>query len=405
MSNANIAQNNSPYYVMEDVLDRLRLLKYQTNFCKPMNLKPLTPYYFTQQNSNPNEQFYYFTSLFTWLMKSMNVNFERPGQFDDPNAVSTNILNAIKEKNIPFDYGPNKIKQGYGDAIIYILVTLADKALESKKFVYQKPVHLSNDNPEEAEVDEDAEVTTDSIEEVISDDIENEDDMFIDNLTSFNNQSQVQEDESTIPIVSTKPAVDPTQWKLEVERAAPLLKIHITNDNKDWRVHLDQINIHNNKITSSLVDTKSKLERLHKEIEKTLEKISSRETYINTQFESQIEENREIQDQLSILKQKYMNSSANVNDLTNQLSQISEDLDNVKLMIDEFGNGMTDSKPLAEIKQSNVRLKNEIKQMNLRIGVIEHTLLSAKMKTKALSDFNAYGNNESLKSQMTYDII
>ncbi|OUM61606.1 hypothetical protein PIROE2DRAFT_12343 [Piromyces sp. E2] len=151
--------------------------------------------------------------------------------------------------------------------------------------------------------------------------------------------------------------------------------------------------------------TKSKLERLHKEIEKTLEKILSRETYINTQFESQIEENREIQDQLSILKQKYMSSSANVNDLTNQLSQISEDLDNVKLMIDEFGNGMTDSKPLAEIKQSNVRLKNEIKQMNLRIGVIEHTLLSAKMKTKALSDFNAYGNNESLKSQMTYDII
>jgi len=46
---------------------------------------------------------------------------------------------------------------------------------------------------------------------------------------------------------------------------------------------------------------------------------------------NQIEENREIQDQLSILKQKYMNSSANVNDLTNQLSQISEDLDNVKV--------------------------------------------------------------------------
>jgi len=48
------------------------------------------------------------------------------------------------------------------------------------------------------------------------------------------------------PAVSTNPTVDPTQWKLEVEKAAPLLKIHITNDNKDWRVHLDQINIHNN---------------------------------------------------------------------------------------------------------------------------------------------------------------
>jgi len=54
-------------------------------------------------------------------------------------------VNAIKENNISFDYGPNKIKQGYGEAIIYILVTLADKALESKKFVYQKPIHLSNE--------------------------------------------------------------------------------------------------------------------------------------------------------------------------------------------------------------------------------------------------------------------
>ena len=43
-------------------------------------------------------------------------------------------------------------------------------------------------------MDEDAEVTTDSIEEVISDEVENEDEMFIDNLP-FNNQSQVPEEE------------------------------------------------------------------------------------------------------------------------------------------------------------------------------------------------------------------
>ena len=62
-------------------------------------MKPLTPYYFTQQSSNPNEQFYYFTSLFTWLLKLMNINFERPGQFDDPNAVSTNICNNNNNNN------------------------------------------------------------------------------------------------------------------------------------------------------------------------------------------------------------------------------------------------------------------------------------------------------------------
>jgi estrogen-related receptor beta like 1 len=38
--------------------------------------------------------------------------------------------------------------------------------------------------------------------------------------------------------------VDPVQWKLEVERVAPLLKVTLANDNKDWRVHLQQLQFH-----------------------------------------------------------------------------------------------------------------------------------------------------------------
>lgn len=50
--------------------------------------------------------------------------------------------------------------------------------------------------------------------------------------------------------------------------------------------------------------------------------------------------------------------------------------------MDELGSGMTDSKPLLSIKQGTTRLKDEIKQMGLRIGVIENTLLHAKLKSK-----------------------
>ena len=70
---------------------------------------------------------------------------------------------------------------------------------------------------------------------------------------------------------------------------------------------------------------------LHGEIEKTLEKIASREKYINTQFEPQAEQYRGLQDQASGLKQKYTVSNSNVNELTNELSRISEELDTVKV--------------------------------------------------------------------------
>ncbi|KAJ1562358.1 Intraflagellar transport protein 57 [Nowakowskiella sp. JEL0078] len=179
-----------------------------------------------------------------------------------------------------------------------------------------------------------------------------------------------------------KPTVDPAEWKLEVERVTPMLKVHIPNDNKDWRIHLEQMHHHRQTISSSLGDTKTQLTKIQAEIEKTLEKISSREKYINTQFETQTEEYRALQDQLSDWKQKQGVASSHVTDLTIDLARISEELDQVKTRMDEIGSGMTDSKPLVNIKQGIARLKNEIKQMDLRIGVIEHTLMHAKLKHK-----------------------
>jgi hypothetical protein len=42
--------------------------------------------------------------------------------------------------------------------------------------------------------------------------------------------------------------VDPEEWRLEVERVTPLLKVSIQNDHKDWRLHLQQME-QNEKVT------------------------------------------------------------------------------------------------------------------------------------------------------------
>ena len=57
---------------------------------------------------------------------------------------------------------------------------------------------------------------------------------------------------------------------------------------KDWRAHYEQMHIHSEGITSSLSDTKGYLDKLHQEITKTLEKIASREKYINNQASQRV---------------------------------------------------------------------------------------------------------------------
>ena len=52
---------------------------------------------------------------------------------------------------------------------------------------------------------------------------------------------------------------------------------------QDWRAHYEQMHSYNDGIESTLSETKVYLDKLHQEISKTLEKISSREKYINNQ--------------------------------------------------------------------------------------------------------------------------
>ncbi len=149
------------------------------------------------------------------------------------------------------------------------------------------------------------------------------------------------------------PTATAEQHKLELERVTPqlLAKINLVNDNKDWRLHLQQTQHYYEQLkafdkkqaeedvrrstgrigSAQPPSIKTQLATIAGEIEKGLEKISSREKYINTQFENQTEEFRVLQDHLSSLKQKQQDSTSNLTQLSNELSRASEELDMLKV--------------------------------------------------------------------------
>ena len=65
------------------------------------------------------------------------------------------------------------------------------------------------------------------------------------------------------------------------------------------------------------------------------------------------------------------------------LSQIMDDIEAVKMEMEERGSSMTDGSPLVNIRKSLARVKTEITAMDVRIGVVEHTLLQARMKDRS----------------------
>lgn len=127
---------------------------------------------------------------------------------------------------------------------------------------------------------------------------------------------------------------DAEAWNLEVERVAPQLKVlsqflrllfflllslyefhycissiqfqvTVKVDSRDWRSHLEQMHTYRDGIEQALESTKSQLDKLHTDVSRTLEKISSREKYLNSQLEAPLADLRQLQDNLAATKEQY----------------------------------------------------------------------------------------------------
>ena len=67
--------------------------------------------------------------------------------------------------------------------------------------------------------------------------------------------------------------------------------------------------------------------------------------------------------------------SKNVQDLENDLMEVNERLTKTQSRIDDTGKSFSDNSPLQNIKKSITSVKNDIKAIDIRIGVVSNTLL------------------------------
>lgn len=364
----------------------MKILDYEEEVLAEHNMKAISRHYFASSPyvaSNPGEQFYLFTAIASWLINLAGRPFAAPREDDEPSATVASILAELRAFGVKVDFPPTKLKAGCGEQVCLVLDRLAELALRARGFTFKRTDYPTEAAEEESVIEDDAELTLSRVEEDMVEEPEEEDEEHVMDLDALKSRTNHNEAEpASRPEGVLESSVDAADWALEVERVLPQLKVTVRTDNKDWRIHLDQMHQHRDGITASLKETKGYLAKLQEDLGKTLEKVGSREKYINTQLEHLIQEYRAAQAKLSQARELYQQASGGVTEKTRQLAEVSEELEEVKQEMEEKGSSMSDGAPVVKIKQSLTKLRQEVVQMDIRIGVVEHTLLQAKLREK-----------------------
>ncbi|KAG5468984.1 hypothetical protein LSCM4_02377 [Leishmania orientalis] len=368
---------------MSDIVDKLRMLHYETSFCRSFKppFSPLSPYYFSGPSSqdNPNTQFYYFTSLCVWLMKLCGHQFDAPGQFDDPNASSTTILAELRSMNIAIaNIAPTRLKQGSGEAVLAVLSALVNAALSSTGYHFEPIDYGQVDRYDELATvaDADDEQDEDEIEDNVVIHSDDDDEVYVRAVSGSRNVKSDSDRPQT-------PKVDVEEWRMEVERVAPLLQVRQSSLD-DWRSRIESATVLLKAVENMYPDAKLMLERLAGDMDKSRDRIQKREQTLAQQFSDQVEEYRVKLRELNTSRDAANVAQQTVQQMTVELSQISELLDQTKRDIADRQAKISDTTPLIQVKEAVLKVQAEIKLMSLRIGILQNGVLQHVMKqTKA----------------------
>lgn len=191
-------------------------------------------------------------------------------------TASQNVILELKKLGIELDMPPNKLKQGYGEGVVQVLLRLCEISL-ANKFRFKKPVIKADDGGFDDEADEmgdDMEGGADLADVIHAQDFDEDIDEDVDfggNAHTDMAKEMEAENAANAIIVSN---ISKEKWQLEVERVAHKLKINKAgNDGKEWRSHLDQTKKYSDQFKNSLPEVRLKLERLQEDAAKSLEKI------------------------------------------------------------------------------------------------------------------------------------
>ncbi|CRL07643.1 CLUMA_CG020607, isoform A [Clunio marinus] len=366
-SNVSLISN----YQSDDLIEKLKLLNYENLLLKSMKMKPLSKYYFTKAK-NSGEQFFLFVSICAWLIRETGKSFDPPQEFDDPNVVISKIIRSLSDMDIATDFQSNKLISGAGPICVYVLDCLASKVIKVSTVQIQKPQIKIEENSSLDIIENDSEIILEKLDEQNIIESESDDERERNSIYDLNHLERKRR--SNKDPVKVDSLADNENFRLEMERVLPQLKIVVKSDNRDWRTHFEQIKSLRNNIEQVSDDAQNQLRKMQNEIVFAMEKIESREKHLNRDLKDLINEYKTLSIEHTRVNNEIKRNDKEKSEMEESRARLTNDLENVKIQMEQRGNSMSDGSPLINIKKAVVRLKEEIAEMDVKIGVMQHTM-------------------------------
>ncbi|CAG7816579.1 unnamed protein product [Allacma fusca] len=371
-----------PYERMQNVYDKLLLLNFEQEFLKMTRVRAFHRLYFMCP-TNPGEQFFNFVSLSTWLLRKCGKEIEMAQESDDPNVLIANILEQSRSMGGVMDFNPSRVKSGFGPDVVEVLDFLTDNALVSSEHQWLPPVVLKEqkEDDEIGEVDQEVilEKIEDEIEAYYSSEGEDTDLVWVQGSSAGSGQGPETSQPDSGKILQSD-IVDTEQWRLEVERVLPQLKITIQQDSQDWRQRQEQMRTYTEAVSDVVEQLDGPLDKMITDARSVIEKVKTRENFINTEFETLLMELSVTQDNVATMKDRHRELSNKATTKNRTLSQLNDELDTIRRQLNDRGSIMADGAPVSATKKSIAALKKELGDMEVEIAVVEHCLMKSLLQ-------------------------
>mmetsp|Transcript_13723 Transcript_13723/g.25879 ORF Transcript_13723/g.25879 Transcript_13723/m.25879 type:complete len:695 (-) Transcript_13723:88-2172(-) len=417
MNSASKAPKIDSALIMEDIIEKLRLLDYENRFCKPYRRKPISRVYFNI-GINPEEQLSYFYELSHWLMSLSKVDKRRSIEdiysaplgpvldmesIGDPLEVAKQVLTDVRSigMRLPEAITPATLKVGCGEGVCFIINDLSTRELIRQNFCFLQPVISeggvnvygqtapSEEVVEDIEGEPDHEVLVQHLQDKVDDDSPLE-------LQAISSSTRANESAFSDPSDSETGIIEPTvtaeEWTVELSRVEPELeqmRVEISNAAEDWKHRMEQVSFHLKAIQAASQDSAIQgWETLAAKLTDQLSTISRGEARIReinaeslSQLSSMLAEKKHITAQLSILRDKV---SAQCNEFDSLKDAEAELIQELKLLSSK----LDDDAPVSHIKQAIAGLKREARELELKSALAAYWLDVKRKKMSGASVFS-----------------
>ncbi|EFO64347.1 IFT complex B [Giardia lamblia P15] len=362
----------------QSLVAKLRQLNCEKNYCHPNSLPGFTASAFYKESSSPLDQLVQTARLCHWLLSQLGISVQGVSEFDDPIAISTDLLVACKDivnvANIP----PHRIRMGYGDDLTALVLGVADACLAKLQpnIVSWKSLGSEDTNAgiERDNDDDDAPILDDLIV----------DDALIGTMTAKKGTFTTAVGLATGSLANDSGCIAPgliseADWEQElmvVDSQLGNKQLGGVYAGQDWRKDVVSMSLLAKALSKETGSCAQSISGLVTDFGKQLERISTREQHLNSQVGQYSAKLGDANRTHAGVTEELAELSQSISSLTGELSIINEKLRALKVELQVESARASDTSNIHIVKTAFSSLSGEIRQLDLRITLAQQRLFS-----------------------------